>query len=153
MAVQRNHVPPRKTVTGKPIVDATEPLVTYVKKVDLRNAQKGDPLNCAHAKALTRQEDAQSVHVYRSKILIEYPDKVVRYQTPNRIREDTIAFDRGAPRKFMEGEYTLYPPSKSQRLGADKRKSTRGGGKDKRRRQQKRRPKLKGVRPRAPALF
>ena len=141
----RREVPPRKTESGKPIVDADDTLVIDVKKPDLRNATKGDPSNCAAARALTRQEHALSVRVYRSKILVEYPDKVVRYQTPNRLREATVAFDRGAPRKFMEGEYVLHPPSASQRLGSDKRtraKVTTG----------KKRPRLVGVRPRAPAL-
>ena len=152
---ERREIPPRKTESGKPIVDATDQLVIDVKKVDLRNAVRGDPSNCAAAKALTRQEHAIAVRVYRSKILVEYPDKVVRYQTPNRLREATISFDRGAPRKFLEDEYVLHPPSKSQQLGADKRKPNRGGGKDKRAKGtvHKKRPRLEGVRPRAPSIF
>jgi len=107
---------------GKPVYDATTSLVIKIGRADIVKSKMGDPDHCAAAIALVRQEPIMAAHVYRSRVFIEFRDKVIRYITPGRLRQETISFDRGTPEKFLEGDYTLIPPSDSLRLGQDHRK-------------------------------
>ena len=79
-----------------------------------------------------RQEHVEAAYVFRSRVYVERADRVERYITPSRLRQETISFDRGAPDKYLDGDYRLLPPVGSDKLGEDHRPSTRGGGKDKR---------------------
>jgi hypothetical protein len=60
-------------------------------------------------------------------VFIEFKDKVIRYVTPGRLRQETISFDRGTPGKFMEGDYKILPPPDSQVLGIEHRSGRVGG--------------------------
>lgn len=124
---------PRNGLNGKPVVDAGMPLVLTIERGDIRGAKAGSPEKCGAARAIVRQEaGAIAAHVFRAVTYVEYNDRVERFATPARLRQETISFDRGAPDKFLEGDYRLLPPSAAHKLGADRRPG-RPGGADKRR--------------------
>jgi len=106
---------------GKPVFDAKAPLTVKISKADIVKSTSGDPDNCAAAIALVRQEPIMAAHVYRSRVFIELRERVIRYITPGRLRQETISFDRGTPDKFLEGDYTLIPPKGALKLGMDHR--------------------------------
>jgi hypothetical protein len=112
---------------NKPVFDAKTALTVKISKADIVGSKPGNPDNCAAAVALVRQEPIMAAHVYRSRVFVEFKDKVIRYVTPGRLRQETISFDRGTPGKFMEGDYKILPPPDSQVLGIEHRSGRVGG--------------------------
>ena len=143
---------PRDELGGKPIMDATQPLELSIVHADVKGAKEMDPTNCGAARAIIRQEHVKAARVYRSVIFVEFKDRVERYQTPARLRQETISFDRGAGGQFLEGDYKLLPPCDSHRLGArsQRNRTKSSGGADKSKREWH---PAEGTRNRAPVYY
>jgi hypothetical protein len=146
---KRKQVAPRKTYNGKPVFDSTEPLTVKIGKADIRGAKIRSPEDCAAARSLKRQDEVVDAHVYRAVTLVEYKDHVERYTTPEVLGRETVKFDQTG--RFDEGDYHLRPPVGNRVLGADQRRSDRGGGDDKSRRAPAHYPV--GVRPIGPRSY
>lgn len=97
-------------INGKPVVDATKPIIVTVTKRDVKNGQRKDPGGCAMALAAKRTCHAKSARVHVGRTYIEYDDKWVRYNTSNSLRTELVSFDRG--QVFLEGDFRLsaIPP-------------------------------------------
>jgi hypothetical protein len=120
-------------INGKRVVDAKTPLHISINKQDAAKGKSKDPGGCAAARAIVRTlADANAARVHLGRTYIEFDDKWVRYQTPEALRTEIVAFDRGANPSYTEGDYTLRPPSPSGRLNARPKSAGRTGGKRRR---------------------
>lgn len=151
IGLKPRHNKPR-TIKGKKIVDANEPLQLSISKADVRAGKVRNPSGCAAAVALEREcKGAVSAHVHLSRVYVEYPDKIVRYKTPPALRTEIVSFDRG--HRFDAGDYMLPPPPPSdvRRIGRQQGSSTSQTNPNRDRRYRKR-PyhQVSGVRVRAP---
>jgi hypothetical protein len=115
---------------GLPIVDGPKERIVY-QEGDIKGSKMGSPEDCAAARALRRENGVMAVSVFRGRTYVKFKDRVERYVTSSRLRQETISFDRGSPDSFLEGEYKILPPKGNSALGADHRRGRRGG-KDKR---------------------
>ena len=101
-----------KTIAGKKVVNGTRKVKLHISAADTK-AKKGDPQNCAAAKAILRQVPncvAARVHVGRV-YLLKKDGNWHRYQTPEALRTEIVTFDRYG--KFQPGDYELVPMSPS----------------------------------------
>lgn len=106
-------------IAGKKVVDAKKPLYISISKADATKGKTKDPAACAAARAIVRTvADAKSARVHLGRTYIEYPDKWVRYKTPDGLKVEIVSFDRGTNAEYAEGDYTLYAPSPADRIGA-----------------------------------
>ena len=101
-------------MSGKPIVNATEPLPFRVTDDDAKRAVPKDPERCAAALGLLRViPGVLSVRVQRSRTFVEFENRIERYETPEAIRTELVALDRGG--KFQPDDYSLRPLPPSAR--------------------------------------
>jgi hypothetical protein len=118
---------------GLPLVDANpgEKLEIEITESDINRSRKNDPNNCAGATAIKRILGVEA-EVHLSRVYIKSKDKKswIRFQTPESISREIVAFDRA--HKFEPGVYQLIPVAKSNRLGMYKGKSTKTGKDEKR---------------------
>jgi hypothetical protein len=103
-------------INGKPVVNAKRKLVLHISAADIKAAKSKDPALCAAARAAMRVVPnciAARVHLGRAYIL----QKNVwhRFKTPEPLRGEIIAYDRGG--KFEPGDYELCPMSPSDMKG------------------------------------
>lgn len=119
---------------GLKIMDAKAPLVLEVTRHDITNAKPKDPSCCAFACAVKRELGANAAYFFRTVAWIEYEDRIVRYQMPDSMQKEVVAFDRA---KAMEpGVYQLSRPGPSRttkgrsanRKRASRRKGSTGSG-------------------------
>lgn len=107
-------------IGGIKVVDATRPLPVRVTKLDCTKGDNKNPGSCAAARALLREPGCVEARVHLGRTYIKVTkgreQKWLRYNTPESIRGEIIAFDRGA--QFTPGEYILRPMSPASRLGA-----------------------------------
>lgn len=109
-------------INGKKVVDAKAPLHISISKADAAAGKNKDPAKCAAARAVVRTiADAKGARVHLGRTYIEYPDKWVRYKTPEALKVEIVSFDRGANKEYAEGDYTLYAPSPTDRLGHERK--------------------------------
>lgn len=128
-------------IKGKTVVDSTTPLALVINKTDVKAGKKKQPDACAAAVAAVRQcKGAISAHVHLSRVYVEFPDKVVRYSTPQALRTEIVSFDRG--RRFEEGTYTLAVIPPHDRL--ETRRATGRGENNTIRESHKRHPEKEG---------
>jgi|SRR5215471_14381053 len=117
-------------IHGKPIIDAAQKATFSITAADIKKATVKDPHSCAAAVAARREFDkVVAVHVYRQRTYIEFPDRVMRYQTSQPMRVETIAFDRGG--RFEPGDYQLLPLAGRQRPSGRRQGSNAPGARDK----------------------
>ena len=106
-------------IAGKKVVDAKKPLRISISKQDATKGKTKDPGACAAARAIVRTvADCKSARVHLGRTYVEFPDKWVRYKTPDGLKIEIVSFDRGTKAEYAEGEYTLYAPSPADRIGA-----------------------------------
>jgi len=101
-----------KTIAGKKVVNGQRKVKLHISAADTK-AKKGDPQNCAAARAILREVPncmAARVHVGRV-YLLKKDGNWHRYKTPDALRTEIVAFDRGG--KFIPGEYELVPMAPS----------------------------------------
>lgn len=116
-------------IHGKKVIDAKRNLKITINSDDARKGKGKNPSECAAAVAIMRRfkpYGAKQARVHLGRVYIEYPDAWVRYQTPEALKAEIISFDRGATGEYMEGNYTLYKPSPTNKLGRVDTSRTQG---------------------------
>lgn len=101
---------PATSLNKKPISDAVSPLVFSVTRRDVNKGKTQDPMSCAIAQGLNCKKDVVSVRIGQRVALVEYKDRVVRYEIDKEDTRKIAAFD--AARYFQPGQYTLKIPTK-----------------------------------------
>lgn len=120
-------------INGKPVIDATKPLQISISSKDAALGKTKDPGACAAARAIIRTiTDVKSARVHLGRTYIEYKDKWIRYKTPESLKVEIVSFDRGAKAEYTTGDYTLYAPSPTDRLGMRPKPTGATGGKHRR---------------------
>ncbi|WP_291869732.1 hypothetical protein [Bradyrhizobium sp.] len=98
-------------INGKRVVDATKPIAIHITKRDTTDGDNKNPSSCAAARAVKREiPDCVNARVHIGRVYVETPKQWVRYNTPDALRTEIIAFDRGG--SFAPGEYKLQVPEK-----------------------------------------
>jgi hypothetical protein len=136
---------------GIEVEDANTDLLLNIRDTDTKTGQR-DPANCAAAKASCRIRGVEEARVFRARVYLKFTKasgKKVwrRYLTPDALRGEIIAMDRGG--QFEPDDYLLKAPMKSTRLGAYKPTGPRSG-----RRPSRRKPPahvVKNIRPYGPS--
>lgn len=98
-----------ESIGGKPVINARKRLKVIISAKDVQGGKNKDPGACAAAKALVRSVPgcvAARVHLSRAYILSN-KGNWQRYKTPDALRSEIVAFDRGG--KFEPGEFELRP--------------------------------------------
>ena len=122
-------------IAGKKVVDAKKPLRISISKADAAKGKTKDPGACAAARAIVRTiADCKSARVHLGRTYIEFPDRWVRYKTPEGLKVEIVSFDRGSKAEYTEGEYTLYAPSPTDRIGTRTGRGVRGSTSGKKKR-------------------
>jgi hypothetical protein len=95
-----------RTYRGKKVIDSKQPLTFVVSEGDVRKSTPNSPEECAGACAIKRlNPNVEAVHMHRSITLVEFSDRVIRYQTPSPVRDQLLRFD--AAQKFEPGPYYI----------------------------------------------
>jgi hypothetical protein len=96
-------------INGKKVVDATKPIIIHITPRDAIEGANKNPSSCAAARAVKRDvAECVSARVHIGRVYVETPTKWIRYQTPDALRTEIIAFDRGGT--FEPGNYKLQIP-------------------------------------------
>lgn len=100
-------------INGKKVVDATRKAKIHITQTDATKGANKDPAACAAARAAKRDiADCISARVHIGRVYVETKDKWIRYFTPEALRTEIIAFDRGGT--FQPGVYELKPTGPSE---------------------------------------
>lgn len=100
-------------IAGKKVVDAKRPAKIVITVRDTKLGDNKNPSSCAAALAAKRDvPECLSARVHIGRVYIEHKDKWVRYLTPEALRTEIVAFDRGG--SFQPGDYVLKPPAPSE---------------------------------------
>ena len=95
-------------INGKRVVNAKKAATIKITPRDVANGDTKDPGGCAAAKAAKHSiEECISARVHIGRVYIETPKQWIRYNTPDSLRTEIIAFDKGG--SFQPGEYELKP--------------------------------------------
>lgn len=125
------------SIDGLPIMDAKTVLPLKITKADIAKSDSKDPAFCAAANACRRQHHVAEVRVHLGRVYVrQNKANWVRYETPQALRAEIIAFDRGGT--FSPGEYELRP-LRASHLKARGQRHGSAKGADKPRSQQKKR--------------
>lgn len=104
-------------IAGKRVVDATKPVTINITPRDIAAGDNKNPSSCAAAKAAKHSiEDCISARVHIGRVYIEQEKKWVRYNTPDSLKQEIIAFDRGGrslPASTPYGQSQLMKPPKA----------------------------------------
>jgi hypothetical protein len=100
-------------IAGKKVVDAKRSAKIVITERDAKVGDNKNPSGCAAALAAKRDiPECLSARVHIGRVYIEQKDKWVRFMTPDSLRSEIIAFDRGG--SFQPGEYELKAPAPSE---------------------------------------
>jgi hypothetical protein len=122
-----------KTIQAYPVKNATKPLVLAILPSDIEQATRKDPATCAIACAARRSFGTDEVRIHLSRIYVRVGKEWRRYMTPDSLRSEIIAFDRGG--SFSPGEHWLATPPPAKRTGKRQGSDTASsGGRGKKRR-------------------
>jgi len=116
-------------IAGKRVVDATKPVTITITPRDVAKGDNKNPSGCAAAMAAKHSiAECISARVHIGRVYIEQDKKWVRYNTPDPLKQEIIAFDRGGT--FAPGEYTLRPISVNETAEGRRRNAEgpRGSG-------------------------
>jgi hypothetical protein len=112
------------TIADKPVFDADGPLEIQISAADCSAGKNKDPSKCAAALAVKRAIPAAlSVRVHISRTYVEFKDKWLKYRTPEGLRTEMVAFDRGG--EFTPGKFRLQEIQDVHKIGAPRRKDPR----------------------------
>ncbi len=100
--------------------DATKSLTFKITSAHCEIAKCGDPNQCVVAQAMLDAfgDMLEGVEVGTTITKIYFPGQEIRYSTSSKLRRAIPIFDKTGQWMLPEGEYTLLPPSKSNKLGA-----------------------------------
>lgn len=127
-----------KTIEGMKVRNARTGITVTIKPGDVRRAGVQNPAKCAVAQALCRDPamKAARVHISRTYVQPRGADHWLRYGTPQTLRTEIIAFDKGAPKAFKDEHTFILPPAKEKwstgKQQGSKRSQTKRGPKEKR---------------------
>ena len=111
-------------IDGLPVVDATKPLELHITKADVKRGANKDPTCCAAALACMREvPGCTAARVHLSITYLKFGQRWRRYRTPQALRTEIVAFDRGAA--FEAGDFTLTPMPATHHLGNQTRSGSR----------------------------
>lgn len=96
-------------------VDSDRHVDVVVEKRDAREGTKRDPNECAMARAIKREYQADGAIIGMSYSYIIKKNKAIRFKAPASVRTEIVSFDRG--HDFEAGEYSLSPIGEHNRLG------------------------------------
>jgi hypothetical protein len=105
-------------IGGLPVKDLTKKMKIKISKADCEVGKSKDPGACAAARACKRLPSCTEARVHIARTYLKIGKKWLRCLTPDALRSEIIAFDRGG--SFAPGEYELLPPSKYERLNRGK---------------------------------
>lgn len=103
-------------IAGKPVRDAKRSIILNINVRDIKRGKTRDPGACAGAVALCRQERVKAARVHLKCCYIDRGAYWERYLTPEALRLNIVAFDRGG--KFAPGSFKVRRPAKSNTLAA-----------------------------------
>ncbi len=96
-------------IEGLPVVNARREIILNITAGDCKTARRKSPSGCAAARALSREFGEGNVRVHLSRAYVKRTAKAwTRYLTPQALRREAIALDRGGT--FAPGEYILAAP-------------------------------------------
>jgi hypothetical protein len=101
-------------------VDADQSIDVKVIKKDCVESKQMDPADCALARAVKRDMEADGAIIGLSSSYIIRGNKAIRFATPERVQREIVSFDRN--HDFAPGDYFLTPKSPSSRMGVEKSK-------------------------------
>lgn len=105
-----------QAIDGKPIINAKRGAKLTITAADIKNADVKVPDSCAVARACRRELHAKEVRVHLGRVYVRTNDgNWTRYITPDAMRSEIIAFDRGGA--FAPGEYNLRAPGPTRLTG------------------------------------
>jgi hypothetical protein len=123
-----------KGIEGLPVIDARKPLQLHITPGDINRADIKEPHNCAVARACKRELHVIEARIHLSRVYLKTnKGSWTRYFTPDALRAEIIAFDRGG--SFEPGEFTLKVPIPSKKLGKRRGSMTSTNSQRKRRRE------------------
>lgn len=122
----------RKFPQIKEIIDSGQAVQVKVQSRDCTEGKKGQPSECALARATRRDYQADGVVIGMSFSYIIRGSKAIRFMTPATVSREITSFDRHSD--FAPGDYHLAPVSPSQRLGMKRNKKPHSGSRDEKRR-------------------
>jgi hypothetical protein len=100
------------------VQDATEDLTMEVTKADCASKAVKDHQACAMAVACKRKLHLDDVIISRSMAYLVRGKVATRYELPETVSREVIAFDRGGA--FQPGEYELVKPEPYNALGSSR---------------------------------
>lgn len=109
--VQKYHPNVRRVVDAKRSIEVT------VTAEDCRSAKKGEPSQCAMARAFSREFDGAVISKAVSYLV--KGKTAYRYITPQSVVREIVSFDRH--QDFAPGDYGLRSPSESNSLAGQKK--------------------------------
>lgn len=118
----------RKFPQIKEIIDSGQAVQVKVQARDCTDGKKGQPSECALARATRRDYQADGVVIGMSYSYIIRGKKAIRFTTPETVKREITSFDRHSD--FAPGDYHLAPVSPSQRLGEKRPKKPHSGSRD-----------------------
>lgn len=141
----------RDTIGGRPVVNGKRKVMLHITAADVKGSRQKNPGACAAAKALVRMIPnciKARVHLGRTYIMKD-DEQWYRYMTPEPLRREIVAFDRGG--RFEPGDYELRPMSPShliaQRGNVMRSETNRTTGGNNQTKQPRKFHVTKGVRP------
>src|SRR5258705_10762967 len=116
-------------IDGMPVHDSKACVEIEIIRQDINSGKSKEPSSCAAGRACLRQvPKCTSVRVYKSRTYLKLGTKWFRYHTPESMRLEIVAFDRGT--NFLPGVYVLSPMQPSHRgSGKSQSKSKAPSGK------------------------
>ncbi len=103
-------------INGLKVIDPRGKITLHITATDVAKGNTKDPASCAVARCIMREVPAcVEARVHLGRTYIKLKDKWLRYITPEPLRGEIIAFDRGGA--FEPGTYTLRPMPPSARPG------------------------------------
>jgi hypothetical protein len=103
-------------INGLKVADARGSVSLHITPQDIAKGNTKDPGGCAAARCIMREvPECVEARVHLGRTYIKTKDKWLRYQTPESLRSEIIAFDRGG--QFEPGVYVLRPMAPANRLG------------------------------------
>ncbi len=100
-------------IAGKKVVDAKRPTKIVITQKDAIHGDNRNPSGCAAALAAKRDiPECISARVHIGRVYVETKTRWIRYFTPESLRTEIVAFDRGG--SFQPGTYELKAPAPSE---------------------------------------
>lgn len=98
------------SINGKPVVNASRKVKLHISPADVRAGRSKNAKGCAAAIAAVREiPNCVAARVHLGRVYLLQNNKWLRFKTPDSLRNEIIAFDRGG--RFEPGEYELKPMS------------------------------------------